>query len=96
MSQQALTISTVFAALSKPATLWGVDYNYFMVALVVVMLAFIYSGNFLAFLLFAPLHVIGWILHRIDPHMFKLIGLRPILGRSTNKKLWGCQTYEAN
>jgi type IV secretion system protein VirB3 len=95
MEQETMDLSMVFKALSKPATLMGVDYDYFLISGLVVMLVFITSDSFLAFLLFFPLHIAGWILCRIDPHIFRLLSVRASIGSVKNHSLWNCQSYEA-
>lgn len=95
MDDDSLDISPIFKALSRPAMIMGVDYDYFFISSMLLMLVFIYSGNFLSFLLFFPLHLVGWILCRIDPHIFRLISARATIGAVKNKKLWQCQSYEA-
>jgi type IV secretion system protein VirB3 len=95
MEQEALDLSIVFKALAKPATLMGVDYDYFLISGLVVMLVFITSDSFLAFLLFVPLHIAGWILCRMDPHIFRLLSVRASIGSVKNHSLWNCQSYEA-
>lgn len=96
MTDDPLHTSPVFNALSKPALIMGVDYDYFFISGILVMLVFIYSDNLLAFLLFFPLHLIGWVLAKIDPHIFRLLSVRATLGVVKNKSLWRCQSYEAN
>jgi type IV secretion system protein VirB3 len=88
-----LDISTVFKALSKPTSLMGVDYNYLAISSTVVVLLFIFTKSFFVLLLFLPLHLIGWILFQIDPHIFKIILVRAEIGMTRNKSLWGCQSY---
>jgi type IV secretion system protein VirB3 len=95
IEDEPLDISIVFKALSKPATIMGVDYDYFFISGLIVMLVFIYADNLLAFLLFFPLHLVGWILCKIDPHIFKLLSVRASVGAVKNKSLWRCQSYEA-
>lgn len=95
MEEEALDLSVVFQALSKPATLMGVHYDYFFISGLLVMLVFIYSDNVLAFLLLAPLHLVGWVLCKIDPHIFRLLSVRATVGSVKNKGLWQCQSYEA-
>ena len=55
MEDEPLAMSMVFKALAKPAMMMGVDYDYFFISSLTVMLVFIYSDNLLAFLLFFPL-----------------------------------------
>jgi len=95
MQQDLLNISPIFKALARPSMIMGVDYDYFYIATLVVMLVFIYTDNFLAFALFLPLYLIGWVLCQIDPHIFKLISARASIGVIKNKKIWQCQSYEA-
>jgi len=95
MRDEPLVISPVFKALSKPTTLMGVDYDYFFLSGLLVMLVFIVTDNFLALLLFFPLHLLGWLLCHIDPHIFRLLSVRATIGTVKNKSLWRCQSYEA-
>lgn len=87
--------SPVFNALSKRPTLMGVDYDYFFVAAMAVMLVFIYSSNVLSFLLVLPLQLLGWILIHIDSHIFPLLSVRSHIGVNRNRRLWRCQSYDA-
>mgnify|MGYP001098607400 CR=1 FL=1 len=86
-------ITPVFKALSRPMTIMGVDYDYFFIVSLAVMLAFVFSGSFKAFLLLLPLHLIGWILCRIDRHIFKILSVRASIGIVRNYALWRCQSY---
>ena len=95
MQDEMLDIAPVFNALTRHAKFMGVDYDYFLISGLVVIIAFINSGNFLAFLLFFPLHLVGWILCKIDPHIFKLLSVKATIGTIRNKSLWHCQSYEA-
>jgi type IV secretory pathway VirB3-like protein len=90
---EPLQVSVVFQALTRPTTVMGVDYDYFIGESLVVMLAFIYSGDFLLGLLFLPLHTAGWVLTQRDPHSFKLLSVRASLGSVRLKRVWGCQSY---
>lgn len=92
---EALHRSPVFNALSKRPTVMGVDYDYFFVAAMVVMLVFIDSSNLLSFLLVLPLQLVGWILVHIDGHIFPLLSVRSAIGVTKNRKIWRCQSYDA-
>ena len=94
MEEGQLEISMVFKALSRPIMFMGVDYNYFFIYGMFIMLVFIYSSNFIAFILIFPLHLSGWILSKIDPHIFKLLSVRATIGVVKNKFVWKCQSYE--
>ena len=88
-----LIISPVFKGLTRQPTFFGVDYNYCLISGMFCLLAFIDLSSFLGLLLFFPLHLIGWVLCQIDPHIFKLLMIRAQIGRVKNFRLWGCQTY---
>ena len=88
-------ISMIYKALSKPAFIMGVDYDYFLISGTATMLAFIFTDKFLALLLFLPLHLIGWILCQLDPHIFRIISVRAMIGVTKNQSLWSCQSYDA-
>ncbi len=91
--QHELLIHPVFKALSRPMSIMGVDYDYFFIVGLGVMLAFVFSGSFKAFLVLPPLHLLGWILCLIDRHIFRLLSVRAAIGLTRNTKLWGCQSY---
>jgi type IV secretion system protein VirB3 len=95
MNQVQLHKAKVFKALSRPAMIMGVDYDYFYLSSLLVMLVFVYSENIGALFLFAPMHLVGWILCKIDPFIFKLISARASIGILKNKNFWGAQSYEA-
>lgn len=88
-----LQSSVVFKALARLTTIMGVDYDYFFIESLVVVLGFIYSNHFLLLSLFLPLHAAGVILHKLDPHIFRLLSVRASIGRVKLKALWRCQSY---
>jgi type IV secretory pathway VirB3-like protein len=95
MTDCELHHAIIFKALTKPAMFLGVDYDFFYIACLVVMLVFIFSDNFLALLIYFPLHFCGWLLCQIDPAIFKLLSIRANIGFIKNKSIWSCQSYEA-
>lgn len=95
MKQDPILFSPVYQALSKPVTFLGVDYDYFMLAGALLSLIFIYGGFKATLIVGPPLHLIGFVLGIIDPHVFKLILIRANFPTIKNRSLWGCQTYEA-
>ena len=98
MNTEPLHISILFKGLSRPVTLLGVDYDYLLICVGLVMMAYIWSnslkGQIFALLMLFPLHLLGWILCKIDPHIFKLLSARAAIGLGKNNNLWGCQCYE--
>ena len=89
----ALRVSSLFRALAKPAMIMGVHYDFCFLETMLVMLVFIYSDHLWTLLLIFPLHVVGWVLCRIDPFIFRLLSIRATIGRSSNFTLWQCQSY---
>lgn len=93
--EEPIVVSPLFQALSKPAQLWGVDYQFVLMSGMGVILVFIASNSLFSLLLFLPLHVLGWILGQVDRHIFKLISVRAQIGRTPNSGHWGGQSYDA-
>lgn len=93
--QEPLWVSPLFKGLTKPHRLMGIDYDYFIVISLISVLAFILSNHFLLGFIFAPLHLLGLILGRIDPHIFRLLSIRALLGSTKHKAIFNCQYYEA-
>lgn len=85
--------STLFRALAKPAMMLGVHYDFCFIEAMLVMLVFIYSDHLWTLLLLFPLHLLGCVLCRIDPFIFRLLSIRAMIGRSSNFALWQCQSY---
>lgn len=95
MEQETLLISPIFKGLTKSVTIMGVDYNYFLLNFVFAVILFINSSSFLLPMVCIPLHFLGVILCKLDPHIFQLISVRATIGATKNKSLWRCQSYEA-
>lgn len=93
MMDDALEVTLVFKALTRRSVILGVDYDYFFISIMVVMLAFVASSQLLMMLLMIPLHIIGMILCQIDPYIFKLLSTRASLGYVKNHKFWGLKSY---
>jgi type IV secretion system protein VirB3 len=85
--------SPVFLGLLREPQFFGVDYHYAVLSLTVSVLAFLNLSSW-GMLLFFPLHVLGWLLCRVDPHIFPLMRCRARLGRIKNIQFWGVQSYD--
>lgn len=85
--------SPVFAGLLRQPQFFGVDYQYAVLSGMLSVLAFLNLSSF-GILLFFPLHALGWLFCRMDPHIFPLLMIRARLGRIKNFRIWGVQTYE--
>ena len=87
------TTSPVFAGLLRQPQFFGVDYNYAVLSGMVSVLAFLNLSSW-GILLFLPLHGLGWLFCRVDPHIFPLLIRRARIGRIKNFRIWRVQTYE--
>ena len=88
-----LDVSPVFNGLLRQPQFLGVDYTYCVLSGMISILAFLDLSSW-GVLLFIPLHILGWIFCRMDPHIFSLLKVRARIGVVKNYRLWGVQTYE--
>ena len=95
MSDSTLEVGLVFQALTKQSLILGVDYDYFFIALMTVLLIFISTSNLLSIFLLVPLHVIGMSLCAYDRHIFRMLSVRANIGVVPNINLWSVQCYQA-
>ncbi|MFO2552180.1 VirB3 family type IV secretion system protein [Legionella pneumophila serogroup 1] len=89
-----LEISPIFNALTRPAMIAGVTFEYHMLNLIVSMSVFI-GFSPLYGLIFIPLHVFGWLVCRYDTHFFTICAKRYLLPEAPNTSLWRVRAYEA-
>ncbi|MDO8954611.1 MAG: VirB3 family type IV secretion system protein [Gammaproteobacteria bacterium] len=94
MSQEPLNTAPVFQALTRQPMLLGVAYEYVWLSGLLVIASFVISKNLMALLAFFPLHLVGVILCKIDPCIFKLISVRAAIGTVKNKGFWKAQSYD--
>jgi type IV secretory pathway VirB3-like protein len=95
MLDDDLDISTIYTGLTRKILVGGIDYTYFMMMWLIVILLFINTGNFLMILMALPLYLVGYMLCKADPDIFSLVSARAGIGSVKNKRIWGCQSYEA-
>lgn len=89
----APALTPLVKGLTRPPTLWGVPYMYFMLNGVVVSVAFLASKNLFAFGLAAPIHVIGIILILRDPKIFEILMVRGLRCPPRSRAFWGATSY---
>ena len=89
-----LTISPIFAGLTRPPMLMGVTVDYLSICFMVTVSGFILSNSFRYLLIYIPLHFLGWLACKLDYHIFRLLSKRLECQNIPNKRLWGCQSYE--
>ena len=94
MESTEIMINPVFGALTRPAMMAGVTFEYHMLNLMVSMCAFIGLGILYGFIFF-PLHVFGWLICRYDMHFFSICSKRILnLPPMPNITLWRVRAYE--
>ena len=94
MNTENITISPLFTGLTRPAMKMGITLDYLCITAMLSLCFFILSDNPLYGFIYIPLHMIGWVICRIDPFIFNLIFRRADCAYCPNKKLWGCAAYE--
>ncbi len=84
----------LFLALTRPAMVWGVTYNYVIINMVVTGMVFVWTGSFLALAAGIPVHGVGYIACLREPRRFDLwfVRLRLCLPAPT-RFFWGGNSY---
>ena len=92
----ALVRHTVHRALTRPQMFAGVTYNFFIINAMVTTEAFLITGSWLALLVFAAMHAVGYFACLREPRIFDLwITKVSRCPRVRNYKRWGCNSYAA-
>lgn len=94
MAKEKLIISTVFVGLTRPPMMMGVTLDYLCLAMMIVLSLTILTNNPICVVLYLPLHLLGWILCKLDPNIFQILLKRADCNYVPNKKIWGCHSYE--
>lgn len=85
---------TLFAALTRPPTMFGMPSDAFGILLMAQLLAFMAVQNFLVLLAFPVLYAIARTLCAKDPRMFRYLMLAAqTKGRGMNRALWSGSSY---
>lgn len=89
-----MTRDPLFAGLTRPPTLFGIPSDAFGILLMVQVMAFMATRNFLVLLAFPVLYAIARLLCAKDPRMFRylLLAIRT-KGRGANRALWRGSSY---
>ncbi len=80
--------------LTRSPTLWGVPYMYFMLNGMIVSVVFLASKNLFAFLLAAPIHLLGIILILKEPKIFEILSVRAFKCPPRSRSFWGAASYK--
>jgi type IV secretion system protein VirB3 len=73
MKNEGIDVDTLFVGPTRPAMLWGVTWQAFVINTMVTMEFFIWTQNLLWLLLFVPLHAICYLVCMNDPRTFELL-----------------------
>lgn len=95
MDQETLHISPIFAGLTRPPMVMGVTMDYISLCFILVLALFILFNSFTYLVFYIPLHMGGWMLCKIDHNIFRILIKKSEFINVANKKIWGCQSYEA-
>ena len=87
-------ISPVFLGLTRPSMVGGVTVEYWSLIVMCTISVFILSGTLAYLTLYVPLHLIGCLACRYDPHIFRLLRTAWECPPVRNKSLWGVQSYD--
>jgi type IV secretion system protein VirB3 len=84
----------VFAALTRPQTIGGVSYSFFVLNLIVTAEVFLLTKSFWAILVAAVLHLIGYVAGLNEPRFFDLWLTRArTCPRVPNYARWRANSY---
>lgn len=94
MAEEYIETDPLFLALTRPSTLWGVTYSFFIINLMVTSLLFLTTKNLLMLFVFIPAHAIGYLMCLKDIRYFEIFfGKVTKTPRVRNFKYWKSNTY---
>lgn len=88
-----LHINPLFSALTRPAMIAGVTFEYHIINLIISMCIFIGLSPLYG-LIFIPLHLFGWVVCRYEVHFFTLYMKKLKLPAMRNLSIWRVRAYE--
>jgi len=89
-----LNVDPVFVGLTRPTTLFGVQFEAFAVYFICISILFIIVKSLLVFVLILPVHGFCFVMNLKDPRIFELLGLRiQFMSRCDNQIFWKCNSY---
>ena len=86
-------INPIYSALTRPATILGVNIEFFAINISMALCMFIICSSIVWLLVAIPLHAVAWILYKLDPYIITIINKKIECLPVANKKLWGCNSY---
>ena len=87
-------MSPVFTGLTRPPMIFGITLDYLCWCLMTSLGLFILGDSVGYFITYVPLHLVGWMACKMDPHIFRIFLKSLACTYCPNQKLWGCKAYE--
>ncbi len=88
-----LNINPLFNALTRPAMIAGVTFEYHIINLIISMCSFIGLSPLYGFI-FIPAHLFGWAVCKYDLYFFAICMKKLKLPAMRNFSIWGVRAYE--
>jgi len=91
---QDVYIDPLFVGLTRPATMWGIPYNAFVIEFIGTTLIFLAIGNPLYLALAIPIHGLLYLASASDPGVFSSMFMWiKTNGRCRNSRFWGAASF---
>lgn len=89
-----IAVAPLVLALTRPTLTMGIPRGAFVFELILVAMIFLNLRNPLAWLLFAPIHIVFYVLTIRDPYFLSILVTKMRhCARSQNKVFWGGNSY---
>ena len=80
----------LFLGLTRPAMIWGISYEAFIVCMMTSIMVFLGVGNPFYMLVYVPMHAVCYAICMRDPRAFRLLALWvQTKGKSNSRNDWG-------
>lgn len=84
----------VFVGLTRPTTMFGVQFEAFIVNFMFSTMVFLGTGNPLHILVMLPIHGLFYVISLKDPRIFSLVMMKvKSLGYCRNRVFWKANSY---
>lgn len=85
----------LFLGLTRPPMFMGITLDVLSILAISCLCIFILANNFFYLLMYVPLHLVAWMLCRMDPNIFRVLLKSAECVYAPNQRYWGCHSYEA-
>jgi type IV secretion system protein VirB3 len=94
MQREEINAHPVYVAMTRPPMFLGITLSYLAIAMAITLMIFMPTHSLKFLLIYIPLHIFGWIGCKLDVNFFNVVSKKTICSNVSNKKIWGCQSYE--